>query len=247
MRKQISQGLLVIAGGILFSLVFWQEKLGINTVLFDAFILAAIFYLYANARQNAVVRWLLIGHLICLAMIVLHNTLLSKIAFATTLLLIVGFSEYIHRSAWFAGGSVLLNIVFCFASFAEQFKRRKSGGKKRKGLNKLIRFAIFPLLLLALFFIIYFSANSVFQVMASRMELYVAQFFNALFGVFSPQRYWLPPDAQPGQLFLCQGNRPYRYSPTYPNILGTTDTKNFLPVHRGRDGSFFKRNAGIEE
>lgn len=188
MRKQISQGLLVIAGGILFSLVFWQEKLGINTVLFDAFILAAIFYLYANARQNAVVRWLLIGHLICLAMIVLHNTLLSKIAFATTLLLIVGFSEYIHRSAWFAGGSVLLNIVFCFASFAEQFRRRKSDGKKRKGLGKLIRFAIFPLLLLALFFIIYLSANSVFLVMASRMELYVMQFFNALFGVFSPQR-----------------------------------------------------------
>jgi hypothetical protein len=189
MYKKISQGILVIAGGILFSLVFWQEKLGINTVLFDAFILAAIFYLYANARQNAVVRWLLIGHLICLAMIVLHNTMLSKIAFATTLFLIVGFAEYIHRSVWFAGGSVLLNIVFCFASFAELFKRTKTGGgKKRKGLSKLIRFAIFPLLLAAVFFLIYLSANSVFQVMASRMELYVAQFFNALFGVFSPQR-----------------------------------------------------------
>ncbi|AXY76228.1 DUF4173 domain-containing protein [Paraflavitalea soli] len=189
MRKQISQGLLVIAGGILFSLVFWQEKLGINTVLFDAFTLAAIFYLYANARQSAVVRWLLIGHLICLAMIVVHNTLLSKIAFATTLLLIVGFAEYMHRSVWYAGGSVLLNIVFCFASFAEQFKRRKSGtGKKRKGIARFIRFAIFPLLLVGLFFLIYLSANSVFQVMATRMELYVAQFFNALFGVFSPQR-----------------------------------------------------------
>lgn len=188
MDKKVSQGILVIAGGILFSLIFWQEKLGINTVLFDAFILAAIFYLYANARQNAVVRWLLIGHLICLAMIVLHNTLLSKIAFVTTLLLIVGFAEYVHRSAWFAGGSVLLNIVFCIASFGEQLKRKKKVNRKRTGIAKLIRFAIFPVLLVGLFFIIYLSANSVFQEMASRFELYVQQFFTALFGVFSPQR-----------------------------------------------------------
>jgi hypothetical protein len=188
MNKKISQGILVIAGGILFSLVFWQEKLGINTVLFDAFILAALFYLYANARQNAVVRWLVIGHLTCLAMIVLHNTLLSKIAFSITLLLIAGFAEYTHRSAWFAGGSVLLNIIFCVASFADQFKRKSGTKRKRIGVSKLIRFAIFPVLLLALFFIIYLSANSVFQAMAARFELYIGRFFFSFFNVFSPQR-----------------------------------------------------------
>ncbi|NII24976.1 DUF4173 domain-containing protein [Pseudoflavitalea sp. X16] len=188
MNKKISQGILVIAGGILFSLVFWQEKLGINTVLFDAFILAALFYLYANARQNAVVRWLVIGHLTCLVMIVLHNTLLSKIAFSITLLLIAGFAEYTHRSAWFAGGSVLLNIIFCVASFADQFKRKPGTKRKRTGLSKFIRFAIFPVLLLALFFIIYLSANSVFQAMAARFELYIGRFFFSFFNVFSPQR-----------------------------------------------------------
>jgi hypothetical protein len=188
MNKQISQGVLVIAGGILFSLVFWQEKLGVNTILFDAFILAALFYLYAGARQNAVVRWLLFGHLICLAMIVIHKTLLSKIAFVTTLLLITGFAEYVHRSAWFAGGSILLNIVFCVASFAEQFKPGKKTNKKRTGISKLIRFAIFPVLLVAVFFIIYLSANSVFQAMASQVELYMQRLFTAIFDVFSPQR-----------------------------------------------------------
>ncbi len=186
--KRISEGLLVIAGGILFSLVFWQEKLGINTLLFDAFILAAIFYLYANARQNAVVRWLLIGHLICLAMIIWHNTLLSKLAFTTTLLLIVGFAEYVHRSAWFAGGSVVLNIVFCIATFGEQLKRSKTPKRKRRWLAKIIRFAIFPLLLVGLFFLIYLGANSVFQELAFRFEVYVNRFLDAVFGVFSPQR-----------------------------------------------------------
>jgi len=188
MRNKISQSLLVIAGGILFSLVFWQEKLGINTVLFDAFILTAMFYLYAQARQNAVVRWLLVGHLICLAMIVIHNTVLSKIAFVTTLLLIVGFAEYVHRSAWFAGGSVLFNIIFCVASFGEHFKPKRAYGKKRKKLSKLIRFAIIPALLLVVFFFIYSSSNSVFQAITIHVERYLGKFFSALFDVFSPQR-----------------------------------------------------------
>lgn len=195
MTKKLSQGLLVLAGGILFSLVFWQEKLGINTILFDAFILAAIFYLYAYARQNAVVRWLVFGHLICLAMVIVHNTLLSKIAFSTTLLLIAGFAEYVHRSVWFAGGSVLLNIVLFMASFVEQFKSKDKVPRKRKVLSKFIRFAIFPMLLLALFFVIYLYSNSVFQSMAARFEGQVQRFFSALFGVFSPERL----------VFLCLG------------------------------------------
>lgn len=185
MHKKISQGLLVIAGGILFALVFWQEKLGINTVLFDAFILTALFYLYAQARQSAVVRWLLAGHLICLAMIVVHNTLLSKIAFATTLLLIVGFAEYIHRSAWFAGGSVLLNIVCCFASLGEQIQQLKGHSPNGRRFGKWIRFAIFPLLILAVFFLIYFSSNSVFQTIATHVDQYIGRFLHALFGEFS--------------------------------------------------------------
>lgn len=188
MNKKISQSILVIAGGILFSLVFWQEKLGINTIFFDAFILAAIFYLYANARQNAVVRWLVFGHLICLAMIILHNTLLSKIAFVTTLLLIVGFAEYVHRSVWFAGGSVLLNIVFCIASMGEQFKQKKTAGKKRRNIARYIRFAIIPLFLVIIFFIIYSLSNSVFQQITWQVEQYVYRYFASIFDVFSPQR-----------------------------------------------------------
>jgi hypothetical protein len=188
MNKKLSQGILVLAGGVLFSLIFWQEKLGINTVLFDAFILTAVFYLYAYARQNAVVRWLVFGHLICLAMVIIHNTLLSKIAFATTLLLVAGFAEYVHRSAWFAGGSMLLNVLFCVASFVEQYKIPARAGGKRAGFSRIIRFAVFPLLIVAVFFLLYLASNSVFQAITVRVEEQLQQFFAALTAVFSPQR-----------------------------------------------------------
>lgn len=189
MNKDLVKVLLVTAGAVLFNLVFWQEKLAINTVLFDGFLLAALFFLYPNARVNTSVRWLSLGHLICLAMIVVHNTDLSKIAFVTTLLLLVGFAEYVHRSAWFAGGSVLLNIVLMVASFAEpiQMKNKRPAGK-RKAIGRFIRFAIFPLILLIVFFCIYRVANTVFSDIAEKVGVQIELFFAHFFDFFSLQR-----------------------------------------------------------
>jgi hypothetical protein len=181
MNKQLIKIILVSAGAVLFSLVFWQEKLGINTLFFDAFIITALFYLYPNASRQSTVWWLLTGHCICVAMIVWHNTLLSKMAFSVTLLLMAVFAEYRHRSAWFAGGSVVLNMALMVPSFAEPLTQLKRKGIKRKSISRIIRFAIFPLLLLVVFFIIYSFANSVLQeiavTVATQVELFVAQFF----------------------------------------------------------------------
>src|SRR6266540_440394 len=154
MNKDFIKVILVTAGAVLFNLVFWHEKLAVNTVLFDFFILGALFFLYPHARQHATVRWLLLGHLICLAMIVVHNTDLSKIAFVITGLLLAGFSEYIHRSAWFAGGSVLLNMLMVAASFTEPIRLQRGPAFKRRAVTRFIRFMVFPVALLMVFFII---------------------------------------------------------------------------------------------
>lgn len=188
MNKKIIPFMMVIAGAVLFSLVFWQEKLGINTLLFDAFILAAIFYLYAEARHHAAVRWLLLGHLVCLAMIVLHNTVLSKLAFAATLLLLVGFTEYVHRSVWFATGSVLMNIIFCVASFLEQCSFALPRKMKRSPVFRIIRFAIFPLIILGVFSLIYLAANSVFSEMVAHFTIYIERILVYLSTWFSFER-----------------------------------------------------------
>jgi hypothetical protein len=105
--------------------IFWNEKMAVNTVLYDLFIIGVLFSLYPKARHSSTVRWLLAGHLICLAMIVLHNSMLSKFAFMVTLLLLTGFTQYAHRSAWYAGGSVFQNIVFSVPGFFEALERPK--------------------------------------------------------------------------------------------------------------------------
>jgi hypothetical protein len=188
MNKDITKIILVITGAVLFNLVFYNEKLAINTVLFDAFLLSALFFLYPQARQYATVNWLLLGHVVCLAMVVVHNTDLSKIAFVTTGLLLAGFAEYAHRSVWFAGGSMLMNVIMVAASFVEPIRFNRRPAIKGKAISRVIRFAIFPIILLVVFFCIYLLANNVFSDIAGRIGAQLEQFFSHFFDFFSWQR-----------------------------------------------------------
>jgi len=190
MRKERLKILITIAGALLFNSLFWHEKVALNTALYDAFILTSIYFLYPAARQVAEVRWLTLGHLLCLAMIILHNTLLSKIAFAITLGLITGFAEYIHRSAWYAGGSVLLNGIFVPASLFESgsFTKRPTNGNLSVG--KYLRFAIIPVILVIVFYFIYSSANGVLARITERITKSVVDFFTNFFDFWSWSRFF---------------------------------------------------------
>lgn len=166
----------IYAGGILFSLLFLGEKMAVNLVLFDLFILAALFLLYAEARQNAAVRWFALGHLTSLAMLVLHNTTLSAIACVVTLVLTVSYGLYLHRSPWFAGASGITNIILSPYVFLTRHVNR--GEKKPRGKwSRVIRFAILPVVLLAFFYVIYSLGNNALSQFTEKMLERISVFF----------------------------------------------------------------------
>ena len=181
----------VLAGGVLFSLVFFHEKLALNLVLFDLFILAALFLQYAEARQNAEVRWFALGHLTSLAMLVLHNTVLSVFACVITLALTVAYGLYLHRSPWYAGASGIANIfVSPYLFFRDLFSYRKREKRKRKW-TKLIRFAILPVFLLVFFFGIYSLGNSALNQFTEKLLHKLAQALERFINTFSWGRFLL--------------------------------------------------------
>jgi hypothetical protein len=178
---------LICAGAFLFNIIFWQENLALNALLFDAFIISAVFYCYPRAGEDATARWMLLIHLLCLLGLLWHNTELSKIAYGSSLLLFVGFAQYVHRSVWFAGGSVVLNFLLFIAGFFEQIRTRSKTNKKSK-LGKFIRFAVFPLLLLAVFFLIYNLANGVLAKWTAQLGTQIDKLFLKFFDLFAIER-----------------------------------------------------------
>lgn len=189
MKKESLKATLVIVGAVLFNIIFWNEKLGINGALFSVFIVGCIFYLYPWSLKNKVCRLLFTAHVLTMSMVIFHNTPLSKMAFSATMLLFVSFSQYLHRSVWYAGGSVVLNYVFAIPSFFSHIKNFTRKGIKFSGFTKPVRMLLLPLIIVTVFIIIYASANTVFSNIASNIANAVENWFAHFFDWFSFERF----------------------------------------------------------
>ena len=180
---------LLCAGTILFNIIFWQEKIAVNALLFDAFILLSVFKLYPAAFTKPVIKWLLLAHVIALATLIIHNTLLSKMAFSVTLLLVVVFTQFLHRSVWFAAASAVGNYLLFVFSFLEDVRQVKKDGIKSTGIKKVLRFSIIPLMIAALFILIYSFSNTVFKDVVNSIGIVLQRFFTRFFDWFNWQRF----------------------------------------------------------
>lgn len=189
MKAATLKMILVTTGAVLFNIIFWQEKLALNALLFDAFVLWSVFYLYPAAFTKPAMKWLLLAHAVALTTVIVHNTVLSKMAFSVTLLLVVVFTQYLHRSVWYAAASAAGNYVLFIFSFIENVQQVKTAGIKSLGIRKALRFLIIPLLLAGVFFLLYAVSNAVFQNVVKDMGIALDNFFSKFFNWFGWQRF----------------------------------------------------------
>jgi len=180
---------LLITGTILFNIIFWQEKIAVNALLFDAFILTSVFYLYPAAFTKPAMKWLLLAHVVTLITLVVHNTVLSKLAFSATLLLVVVFTQFLHRSVWYAAASAIGNYLSFVFSFLEDIRQIKRGEIRSLGIKKAMRFLIIPLLIAGVFMLIYSLSNAVFQDVVNSMGIALQHFFARFFDWFNWERF----------------------------------------------------------
>lgn len=181
--------ILVFAGALLFNIIFWKEKLAINALLFDALVLWSLFYLYPSAFSKPVMKWLLLAHAITIAAVIVHNTLLSKLAFSGTLLLVVMFTQYVHRSVWYAAASAISNYLLMPFSFFESTKSVSATKVKWYNLKKAIRFLIIPSLIVLVFILMYALANVMFQHVIDKAATAIQNFFQHFFSWLNFDRF----------------------------------------------------------
>ena len=188
MKKESAKTALVFTGAFFFNFVFWNEKFALNALLFDGFLLSAIFYLYPAMRGRSYTWWILAGHIISAALLVIFNTVLAKTAFSVTLLLLVAFSQYQHRSAWFAAASALLNFVMAVPHLAGFFKNVKGNRLSLQGFSRPVRMLFIPMLIAAVFFLIYSFASKALTDITARALKAAGDWFGNIFNWVSGPR-----------------------------------------------------------
>ncbi len=189
MKNESARSLLVVTGAIIFNIIFWQEKLAVNIIFFDLFVTGSVFYLYPGMFKKAAIRWLVPAHLITVIAVIVHNTVLSKLAFTTTLLLLVAFSQYLHRSAWYAAGSVFLNYVMFPVSLGQDIAGARRHRFSFSKIRKALRLLIIPLILAGIFLILYSFANTVFNDVINAVASFFQKWLSHLFEWFSWSRF----------------------------------------------------------
>jgi len=188
MNTYLKRLLLIVAGALTFNLVFWDEKLALNALLFDAVLLPSLLFLYPEALKKKNVHLLFLGHLISLAAVLYQNTDLSKITFFFTLFLLTAFVQYNHRSTWYAAGSYIFNFVFLPFSLYLDLRTVLEGRKKKPVKSKLLKYVklgAIPLALVIIFMMFYTAANPVFSDLWNSVTFRIQKALDYFFRIIS--------------------------------------------------------------
>ncbi|MFT6358195.1 MAG: hypothetical protein ACJAYJ_002416 [Saprospiraceae bacterium] len=115
MKKQISTNLLVLLATIAYNLLFWSEKMGVNSLIFTIIMLPILFYVHPEGRKSKPALITALGTLLTAILIVWNNSLLTKIIHMLSFLTFVGFMQArVLRFVWF--GFLLGGIKYwCFS------------------------------------------------------------------------------------------------------------------------------------
>lgn len=169
MKKSIIPPIAVLLGAILFNLLFWNEKLGLNTLLFDIFIVATLWLIDKEPFSTPSVKITVGGTLLAATLIVWHNSFLVKFIHNLSFFTMIGLVQ--KRALRFLGFAILQYFSNWFAvpvRLAQQLKSMlimKEQGNVAKRLNGIW----LTLLILPIFFMIYFVANAKFAELSTQL------------------------------------------------------------------------------
>ena len=164
MQNKTCTNLLILGGGILFYLLFWSEKQGINLLMFDVFLLGSLGYLYRDVFQSKYVKILTAGTILTVLMVVIHNSAISKIIHFFSFVTLIGF---VHREQIVFTAKGLLEgflelVSGPFKPFRQEAKTTEPAKPKKRGWRRQIKLLPIPIVIFMIFYWVYYSANPKF-------------------------------------------------------------------------------------
>lgn len=194
MSQSIARTIAVIVGALLFNLIFWNEKQGVNVLLFDLFIGGMLFYFNADAFETRAVQAIAAGLFIVDVLIIWHNSVICIIIHILIFAILVGLTQQTElRFLVNAGLTYCLNVFSVPANAIRNLMDLpilRGQQQARRGLKSVW----LSVLIVPIFFLIYFIANPKFAELSSNafshlvrwfsFDINLARFFFTIFGVF---------------------------------------------------------------
>jgi hypothetical protein len=184
----------LIAGlALLFNVIFWQEKLGLNLFIFNALLVLAMCISNPTGLRDRFVQITLSGVMTSAMMILISNSLVSTIAYWVSFILLVGFwHETALRSVFFALAYSLWTAVKTAEKWlafpVEVLPNLTHQNKKMIALYRWSRLTVVPLIALGIFYLLFKAGNPVFDEFTQHFEIWLERWVDSLFDQILPAR-----------------------------------------------------------
>ncbi len=181
MKNQQHLIAIIILGLILFNVTFWKEGMGLNVLIFTAFTVPALFYLYPVIRKNKMVQFFGLSTFILAVFIVINHSLLSMVMYFVSYFILLGFSFYYHEHQTLNAGLQGIKQLI-FGPF-RNIGILSDGLREQLPFNRFfyyIKITIVPLAIVLLFLFLYSAANEIVASYTDHFFKYIGNVFKTL-------------------------------------------------------------------
>jgi len=181
-----SRHLIAFIIALLFSWLFFKRSAGINILIFDIALLAAIFFLQKEKLQSNSVRLFLFGLISSSVFVVLHNTAWSIFIHHFSVFLLGGALAASHlKSVVSVMVASFANVAFSFQEYVTaRLPRTESQRPAFKFLHAL-RISAIPIIVVAIFGTLYANASPWFNTFWAKVQSFFYNIFGDLLDMIS--------------------------------------------------------------
>ena len=164
MNKNFSQFVMLLIGVSAYDVFFWQEKFGLNCLLFSAIMISYSFIADQKLKCSKPAVLTAFGTILTAILIVVNNSLFSKTIHILSFISFIGFSKVkALRFIWFSIAVALLSVIKTPLKIFQNTFLLKGKKHSASTVLKTIQLSLIPFLVLILFYFIYYSGNSNFS------------------------------------------------------------------------------------
>jgi hypothetical protein len=180
----------VIALTLIFNLLFWHEKLGVNLLLFIFLLTIAAFVLNKDSIKSKNAMLVMLALLYSCGMVIYNNSIFSSFACISSFIVLVG---YIHQPEMKTVLSALFTSLGSFSLFPynvlEETRLAKNRFRVFAKVLKAVKLGFIPVIVFFVFYGIYAYANPIFNNYSNSFWDWIKQFLNQLLIDYPPERF----------------------------------------------------------
>ncbi|WP_293783029.1 DUF4173 domain-containing protein [uncultured Pedobacter sp.] len=174
----------VLLGGLLFTFLFWEERLAFNLLIYSIYLLA-ITFINPDVIKSTKLKIYGLAHLLAAVLVVINNSDLALVTYYISLLLFIGFGHQQQiRTIFTAFLAAILQIVTVPFNAIKRLSQVSVGKVSLNPFFTLIKYIFIPVIIVIFFSCLYAAASNVFAHYAETILTNIGDFLDHLFHFF---------------------------------------------------------------